>query len=142
MRKKEFLKALDDVYCRIGVTSHGVGLIAIRAIPKGTDPLKNADHPEAGVLAIPQEELDTYPCDEEAKVLVRDFCALQDGKYFVPNYGIDAITKNYFLNHSKSPNMVTLDKGETFLAGRDIEKGEELTVDYDSYNETTHFIKK
>ena len=142
MRKKEFLKALTEVYCRIGVTKHGVGLVAIRTILKGTDPLKNADHEESGVIKIPQAELDGYDCDEEAKRLVRDFCALQDGIYFVPSYGIDALTKNYYLNHSKKPNMVTGDKGETFLAKRNIKKGEELTVDYDSYNETMHFKRK
>lgn len=141
MRKKEFLKALTEVYCRIAPTKHGVGLVAIRAIPKGVDPLKNAD-PSGDVLAIPEKELEAYPCEDEAKRLVRDFCALQDGVYWVPNYGIDAITKNYFLNHSKKPNMVTLDKGETFVAARNIKKGEELTVDYDTYNETIHFTKE
>ena len=73
MQKKGFLKALTEVYCRIGVTTHGVGLVVIRTIPKGTDPLKNADHEESGVIKIPQAELDDYDCDEEAKRLVRDF---------------------------------------------------------------------
>lgn len=57
----------------------------------------------------------------------------------MPNYGIDAITKFYYLNHSKHPNLVTPDKGETFIAARNIKAGEELTADYDSYHETTHF---
>ncbi|MEI7719819.1 MAG: SET domain-containing protein [bacterium] len=141
MRKKAFLKSLNDVYCRIAATGHGVGLVAIRPIPKGTDPLKNAD-PFGNVLKIPKAELDTYPAPEEAKTLVRDFCALQDGVYYVPSYGMDALTKNYFLNHSKKPNMVTSDRGETFFAVRDIKVGEELTADYDTYHETEHFKKR
>jgi len=141
MRKKEFLQSLNEVYCRIGVTKHGVGLVAIRTIPKGTDVFKNAD-PFGSVLKITKEELDTYPADEAAKDLVRDFCALQDGVYYVPSYGMDALTKNYYLNHSKKPNMMTPDKGETFLAARDIRKGEELTADYDTYNEASHFVKE
>lgn len=141
MNKKTFLNALNDVYTRLGVTKHGVGVIAIRTIPKGTDPFKNAD-PLGDVLRIPKDELDAFPAPKEAKDMVRDFCALQDGVYFVPNYGIDALTKNYYLNHSKKPNMVTHDEGETFLAMRTIKKGEELTCDYDSYHETTHFARK
>jgi hypothetical protein len=102
--------------------------------------LVNAD-PEGDVLRIPKEELDAYDAPEEAKELVRDFCALQDGVYFVPSYGIDALTKNYYLNHSDTPNMMTPDKGETFIAMRDIEVGEELTANYDEYHETDHFVR-
>ncbi len=141
MNKNAFLLALCDVYCRLGVTSHGVGVIAIRDIPKGTDVFKNAD-PCGDVLRIPKAELDAYDAPDEAKNMVRDFCALQGGIYFVPNYGIDAITKFYYLNHSKKPNLVSPDKGETFLAKRNIKKGEELTADYDTYHETTHFERK
>jgi hypothetical protein len=37
---------------------------------------------------------------------------------------------------------MTPDKGETFLASKNIKKGEELTADYDAYHETTHFKRK
>lgn len=138
MRKKAFLNSLQHVYTRLGVTKHGVGVIAIRPIPKGTDVFKNSD-PCGDVLKIPKDELDAYDAPAEAKNMVRDFCALQDGVYFVPDYGIDAITKFYYLNHSKTPNMITPDRGETFLTARDIATGEELTADYDHYHETDHF---
>lgn len=141
MNKKQFLRSLNDVYCRLGVTTHGVGVVAIRTIPMGTDPFKNAD-PFGDVLEIKKEELDLYDAPEEVKNLVRDFCALQNGVYFVPNYGMDALTKFYYLNHSKKPNMVTPDRGETFIAARDIKAGEELTADYDTYHETEHFKRK
>ncbi len=141
MNKKKFLTSLTEVYTRLGVTAHGVGVIAIRHIPKGTDPFLNAD-PMGDVLEIPKTELDAFPAPDEAKELVRDFCALQDGIYFVPNYGIDALTKFYYLNHSDNPNMMTPDKGETFITMRDINKGEELTANYNSYHETDHFVRK
>ncbi len=141
MNKKSFLTALRHVYCKLGVGRHGVGVIAIRTIPKGTNPFKYAD-PQGDVLRIPKADLDAFDAPNEAKELVRDFCALQEGVYFVPNYGIDALTKNYYLNHSKKPNMITNDKGETFIAMRRIKKGEELTANYDSYHETTHFKRK
>jgi hypothetical protein len=37
--------------------------------------------------------------------------------------------------------MMTPDKGETFIAMRDIEVGEELTANYDEYHETDHFVR-
>ncbi len=134
MNKKQFLESLHEVYCRLGVTPHGVGVVAIRAIPAGMDPFKRCD-PHGDVMEIPEAEFEAADVPEEAKELVRDFCALQSGTYFVPDYGIDAIDKSYFLNHSKTPNMITKDNGETFVTARTIQKGEELTADYDEYQE-------
>lgn len=134
MNKRQFLEALHDVYCRLGVTAHGVGLLAIRDIPKGVNPLKNTD-PFGDQLELSKEELDACDAPEEAKDMVRDFCAMQRGVFFVPTYGIDAIDKSYFLNHSKTPNLESPDEGQTFYAARDIKKGEELTADYDTYQE-------
>ena len=139
MNKKQFLESLKDVYCRIAVTKNGVGLVAIRPIPKGTDPFKNCD-PFGDVLEIPEDEFEKYKAPNSAKMIVRDFCALQDGVYFVPDYGIDALPKCYYLNHdSKKANMITRDRGEIFLAKRHIKTGEELLANYDEYHESRHF---
>lgn len=134
MNKEQFLQSLSEVWCRLGVTAHGVGVVALRDIPKGTDPFKNCD-PFGDVMELPEAELEASAAPEEAKQLVRDFCALQNGVYFVPTYGMDAIDKSYFLNHSTTPNMETLDNGETFVTARDIKKGEELTANYELYHE-------
>jgi len=134
MNKKQFLQSLSEVWCRLTVTKHGVGVVAIRDIPKGVNPFKNCD-PHGDVLEIAEKELDASSAPAEAKQLVRDFCALQDGVYFVPDYGIDAIDKSYFLNHSDKPNMVARDKGEVFVTARKIKKGEELVADYGEYHE-------
>jgi len=141
MNKAQFLRSLNDVWCRLAVTRHGVGVVAIRNIPKGTDPFKNCD-PFGDVLELPEKELEGSPAPEEAKQLVRDFCALQDGTYFVPDYGIDAIDKSYFLNHSSKPNMRILDSGEGFVTVRAIRKGEELTADYGQYHEYVREFEK
>ncbi len=137
MNKKQFLKSLNDVYCRLGVTKHGVGVVAIRDIPKGVDPFKRCD-PFGDVLKIPAQELLQSGAPKEVIKMVRDFCALQDGNYFVPNFGMDAIDKSYYLNHSTKPNLVTHDQGETFVALRKIKKGEELTANYDQYDNDAH----
>lgn len=137
MTKKQFLNSLSDVYCRLAAVRHGVGVVAVRDIPKGTDPFKRCD-PFGDVLKIPAKELLSSGAPKEAIQMVRDFCALQDGYYFVPNFGMDAIDKSYYLNHSAKPNLVTKDKGETFVAARKIKKGEELTANYDDYDEDAH----
>lgn len=141
MNRSGFLQALGEVWCRLGVTRHGVGLVAIRDIPKGVNPFKNCD-PHGNVLEVPEKELEESAAPEEAKQLVRDFCALQDGTYFVPDYGIDAIDKSYFLNHSNTPNMVTRDKGEVFVTARAVKKGEELTANYEQYHEYVEVFAK
>jgi len=138
MNKKQFLASLSDVYTRIARTEHGVGVVAMRPIPMGTDPFKNCD-PFGDVIEIPEAEFEASDAPEEAKDLVRDFCALQNGIYYVPDYGIDAIDKSYFLNHSDEPNMMTPDGGETLIAARDIAAGEELTTDYNVYHHTKRF---
>lgn len=141
MNKQQFLRSLDDVWCRLAVTKHGVGVVAIRDIPQGTNPFKNCD-PHGDVLKLSKKELDASAAPEEAKQLVRDFCALQDGTYFVPDYGIDAIDKSYFLNHSTTPNMVTRNKGEVFVTARLVKKGEELTANYEEYHEYVEVFTK
>lgn len=134
MNKRQFLQSLHDVYCRLAVTDHGVGVVAIRPIPKGIDPFKRCD-PFGDVLKLSEKELEESDAPKEAKRLVKDFCALQDGFYFVPDYGIDAIDKSYFLNHSTTPNMITKNEGEVFVTARSIKKGEELTANYEQYHE-------
>ena len=141
MNKRQFLRSLEDVYCRLAVTRHGVGVVAIRPIPKGVDPFKRCD-PFGDVLELSEKELEESGAPEEAKQLVRDFCALQDGTYFVPDYGMDAIDKSYFLNHSKKPNMVARDGGEEFVTARAIRKGEELVADYGEYHEYVKIFSK
>jgi len=138
MNQKEFLLSLGEVYCRLAPTRHGVGVIAIRPIPKGANPFKNCD-PFGATLRIGTAELDAAPVPDSVKALVHDYCTMHEGQYHVPDYGIDAIDKSYFINHSGSPNLETPDNGETFLAARDIAEGEELTADYATYGQPTAF---
>ena len=141
MNKKQLLHSLNGVYTRLGCGKSGVGVFAIRLIPKGTNPFTHCDS-WGDVLEISESELATSSAPEEAKNMIRDFCALQNGIYYVPDYGIDAIDKSYYLNHSDTPNMTTHDKGESFVAARIIKTGEELTVNYDLYNEAQHFTRE
>src|SRR3989344_9121471 len=141
MNKKQFLRSLNDVYCRLAPSKNGVGVFAVRDIPKGTDPFKNCDN-SGYVLKVSENDLEAASAPEAAKKMVRDFCALQDGIYFVPSYGIDAIDKSFFLNHSKKPNMIPRKRGEIFVTARGIKNGEELTANYDAYHHTKHFRRR
>ena len=138
MKKAQFLRSLGDVYCRIGVTKHGVGVVAIRSIPKGANPFKHCD-PFGGVLKITEQDLLGADAPKAVKEMVRDFCAFEDGIFHVPDYGIDAIDKSYFLNHSEKPNVETTDGGNAFKTLRRIRKGEELTSNYANYDSTRRF---
>lgn len=128
----EFTQNLrQEVFCRLGASKiHGVGVFAIRKIPKGTNPMKETR--ETDFLTITKEEVDSLP--KELRRLVVDMCPETDGLFDVPNYSLNEIGVSYYLNHSASPNMATDDGGD-FYALCDIEVGEELTVNYGTYGE-------
>jgi SET domain-containing protein len=50
----------------------------------------------------------------------------------IPNYGLNVIHLNGYLNHSTTPNMRTRN-GYDFITLRKILAGEELTVDYRTF---------
>jgi SET domain-containing protein len=50
--------------------------------------------------------------------------------YFIPDYGFKLVDLVIYLNHSETPNVISLNDGEQFEAIRDIANGEELLVDY------------
>ncbi len=52
----------------------------------------------------------------------------------IPEYGLNGMDISFFLNHSKKPNIITTDEGNTFLTRRKIKKGEELTIGYNTYD--------
>jgi hypothetical protein len=55
------------------------------------------------------------------------------GMYGCPE-SFSLMTVSWYINHSKNPN-VGCDEHYKFVALRDIREGEELTADYNSYNE-------
>ena len=132
MTKKEVLKLLQNhTYCRIQVSKiHGVGVFAIKEIPKNVDPFK-------GVRAtkwhgITQKELEKL--DSKLKRLVYDFCSIQEGKIWVPDFGMSNMTLSFYMNTSKKANIRAVGEGEEFLTMRLIKSGEELLVDYDTFS--------
>jgi hypothetical protein len=108
---------------------HGIGLFADQFIPKGT------------VVWKFNSKLDTRLTEEEVKQLsevaqfnFRHYCYVskKTGFFILP---FDDIR---FLNHSGKPNLIYIDDPEgeegNDVAMRDINKDEELTEDYSSFD--------
>lgn len=117
---------------------HGIGVFAIQMIPKGCRNIFS----KGGVdwIKIPITEVEKLP--EHSRSLVETYCLFDEENYFVPDYGFNMIDPVIYLNHSSSPNIISINDGEEFEALADIAPGEELLIHYgqlvegmESYNE-------
>ena len=129
MNENEFLKSLENVYCRLRPSKDGVGVFAVKQIPKGTNPFIGCF--EGEFIPIAEEKIRAL--SPEIQELIIDFCPFQDGLYDVPECGLNAVDISFFINHSDTPNMEENGDDYLFYALRDIEAGEELSVDYTTY---------
>jgi len=128
MNKEALLKELASAtYVMIKPSPlHGIGVFAIRDIPKGT---KNIFSKGVGDwIKVSKEEVDALP--QHSKDLIENHCLFDEDFYFIPDYGFKLVDLVIYLNHSETPNVISLNEGEEFEAIRDIANGEELLVDY------------
>jgi SET domain-containing protein len=128
MNKEALLKELASAtYVMIKPSPlHGIGVFAIRDIPKGT---KNIFSKGVGDwIKVSKEEVDALP--QHSKDLIENHCLFDEDHYFIPDYGFKLVDLVIYLNHSETPNVISLNDGEEFEAIRDIANGEELLVDY------------
>ena len=130
--KRSILARLKKVYCRLQPSPlGGVGIFAIRDIPKGANPFFGT--PRTKWVSLTRAELKTLPV--AIRKLVTDFC-VQDkpGVYLLPAGGPNCMDISFFLNFSKKPNVRPINGGDSFITIRKIKKGEELVSDYDDYD--------
>lgn len=111
-------------------TCHGIGVFAIRNIPKGTMVFADDRAPYRRVPAALAKKLRT-----ELRYLYEDFCVLEGSWYYCPR-SFNLLTVSWYVNHSERPN-VYLDPSRSWqwIALRRISKGEELTADYRTYSD-------
>ena len=132
MRKDSKIKARlphYKVFTRIRRSkTHGVGIHAICDIKKGTYIFYGDDEP---IFWVEKRKLKGL--SGEIKKLYEDFCIIKGNLYGCPK-NFNQLTPSWYLNDSKNPN-VACDKNYNFYALRDIRKGEELTVDYETYSD-------
>ena len=107
---------------------HGIGVFAIKDIPKGCRTIFSKGVGEWIKLSYADvEQLPTYSRNH-----IETYCLYDEEHYFVPDYGFKLMDLVLYLNHSHEPNIISLNEGEQFEALRDIKEGEELLVNYES----------
>ena len=116
---------------RIGLAPspiHGIGVVALTAIPAGTSDLfapMTAEWP-----AVPLAEIERLPA--HVRKLIDTYCLQDAGMAYLPPNGFKIVDLVVYLNHSDTPNLRQMDGGSHFLTLRDIAAGEELLIDYGS----------
>ena len=134
--KKSTISHLNSVtFCRLGVTPHGVGVIAIRDIPKGTlltdyTYVQALKKKKIRDVQIKLKNLDLLL--PEIKDLILDRTVLLNNHH--KNGKLRTIPPNYnqvlqmYMNHSDSPNS------DGVYATLDIKKREEVTENYNAFD--------
>ena len=129
MRKVDLLSELSSTYVMLKPsTVEGIGVFAIQRIKKGCREIFSKPEMQDNWISLSKEEVLTLPA--HAKILVENYCLYDQDNYFVPDYGFKKMDVSLFLNHSDTPNIISINDGEYFEATRDIEAGEELLIDY------------
>jgi len=134
--KKETLHNLKNTYCQLRPSKiEGVGVFAVREIPKGNDPF----------LGIKQKQWIKFMTDDLKGIdksifnMIDNFFVIEkDDSVYIPKDGLNGIDVSFFVNNSKKPNLKIMGNGKEsatqFIALRKIKKGEELTVSYGTYD--------
>jgi hypothetical protein len=123
-------KPHQGVYTRLRpskIHKGGVGVFAIRPIPKGTNVFEGESE------RLVWTDANEIPTERGLKKLYTDFGVLRDGRYATPA-NFNSVGPGWYLNSSKKPN-VRCDENLDFIAIRSIATGEELTADYDEYSD-------
>jgi len=129
MNVQELLADLRETYVMLKPSPvHGIGVFAIRDIPKGCRTMFSKDSGEW--IKLPIADVETLP--EASKDLVETYCLYDETHYYVPDYGFKKMDLVNYLNHSKQPNMRSVNDGEFFEAITDIPAGQELLVNYEA----------
>lgn len=128
MTKEELLNELrTETYAALKPSKlHGIGVFAIQYIPKGCRNIFSKDNGKW--IKIPISEVDLLP--EHSKDLIETYCLYDEENYFVYDGGFKVMDLVNYLNHSSTPNIISLEDGNIFEAIRDIASGEELLINY------------
>lgn len=124
----------EGVWVRLAVSEiEGIGVFAIRPIPKGTDIFAN-DH--APLIWVSRAELAAAALTEAERALYHDF-AIRRGDEIGCPANFNNLTPGWYLNEPPRGASANVRAGEgfAFTALRDIAEGEELTIAYESFSE-------
>ncbi len=136
-KKNTTLNYLKSTYCRLMPSKiEGVGVFAIRDIPKGKNPFWGIKNNKW--LKFKTKELKRL--DKEILKMIDDFFVIEkDETVYIPESGLNGVDVSFFVNNSKNPNLKIIEDGKNealnFKTIKKIKKGEELTVSYSTYDE-------
>jgi len=124
----------EGVYARLGVSPiEGVGVFAIRPIPEGTNIFAND---KVELVWVEKSALEAAGLSAAERDLYEAFGINRGERVGVP-VNFHNLTPGWYLNEPAAGGSanVRVDAGMNFFASRDIEEGEELTVDYAAFSE-------
>ncbi|MCG2617823.1 SET domain-containing protein [Terrimonas sp. NA20] len=128
MTKAELLHELSqETYAALKPSAvHGIGVFAIRDIPKGCKDIFSKNVGEW--IKLPIAEVEKLP--DHSRLMIETYCVYDEQDYYVPDYGFKVVDMVNYLNHSSDPNLIPVNDGEYFEAIKDIPAGSELFVNY------------
>jgi uncharacterized protein len=125
----------EGVWVRLGLSEiHGIGVLAIRPIPAGTDIFANDRVP---LIWVPRAELERSGLSDSERALYHDF-GIGRGDAIGCPANFNSLTPGWYLNRPAPGAAANVGTDSTFVftALRDIAEGEELTVDYASFSDS------
>ena len=127
----------SSVYTRIRRSPiEGIGVFAIRDIPQGIDPFCEKDL-DLEFIKVPADLIENDPdIPEGVKQYVRDICSNHNGMRNFPTQGFNSVSAMFLMNHSSDAN-VGHDANNFSITLRPIKAGEELTLNYGTFNDPT-----
>jgi len=114
---------------------HGIGVFALRDIPKGFRHIFSSEPVEWIRLSFVEAEA----LPEHTRNFIETYYLYDEDQYFIPAHGCKIMDMASYLNHSATPNIASVMDGAFFEAMRDIKQGEELLVDYGEIVEGTAY---
>ncbi len=128
----KIIRNLKNTYCRIQPSKiHGIGVFAIRDIPKNTNPFKGFERQKWAEININKLK----NVDKNVLKMIDDFYVIEkDGTVEVNETGLNGMNISYLPNTSSNPNAKRINGGHDTITLKKIKKGEEITVDYGTYD--------
>ena len=130
MTKAQLLKELQtNIYVMLKPSPiEGIGVFAIRDIPTGCREMFSAPGTNDKWISLTLAEVEELP--SHSKFLVENYCLYDDTHYFIPGHGFKKNDLALYLNHSDTPNIISINDGAYFETIKDIISGEELVINY------------
>lgn len=134
--KKKIIELLKNTYCRLRPSdTEGVGVFAVRDIPKDTNPFLGIKHHRWHKFNMSELK----KIDKNILKMLDDFFVIEkDNTVYIPERGLNSLDISFFLNDSKKPNLKIVGDGKkevlNFKTIRKIRKGEELMVSYATFD--------